>query len=139
MERIFSPQEYYDIHTESWLNKYIRELIKYLNIKSKKNIFLININDDDRESNIKQLKINNSELLTDYINSYNYYKRELLEKVKFSFPKFSILLGQYLLGILLHEGNYSYYSFRTNNTGSIYIHLGGPQKYAKLNKNKSII
>ena len=84
-------------------------------------------------------KINNSKLLTDYINSYNYYKRELLEKVKFSFPKFSILLGQYLLGILLHEGNYSYYSFRTNNTGSIYIHLGGPQKYAKLNKNKSII
>ena len=64
MERIFSPQEYYDIHTESWLNGYIRELIKYLNIKSKKNIFLININDDDKESNIKQLKINNSEKIT---------------------------------------------------------------------------
>ena len=126
--------DYEDSPLEEWYLEDIEKIKNtefYSKLKSIKNIPFI--------PNIGFLKINNSELLTDYINSYNYYKRELLEKVKFSFPKFSILLGQYLLGILLHEGNYSYYSFRTNNTGSIYIHLGGPQKYAKLNKNKSII
>ena len=126
--------DYEDSPLQDW---YLKDIDKikgtkfYTKIKSIENIPFI--------PNIGFLKINNSKLLSDYISSYNYYRQEILNKVKFKFPQFSILLGQYLLGILLYEGNYSYYSFRSNNTGSIYVHLGGPQKYVKLNKNKSII
>lgn len=79
--------------------------------------------------NIAFLKINNTNLLQEYTKLYNFFKEDLLSKLKVKFPSFSILLGQYLLGIILYEGKYSYIDIESSNKKSSYIHLGGPQKY----------
>ena len=89
--------------------------------------------------NIGLLKINNKKLLTDYIEQYSYYRKDILNKFDNTFLSFSILLGQYLLGMLLYEGNYSYLSIRSVNTPDVYEHLGGPQKFKMLMSNKSLI
>jgi hypothetical protein len=88
--------------------------------------------------NIGILKINHPKLLLDYTETYTLYRKDLLSKIKTNQFKYSVLLGQYLLGILLYEGNYSYFDLRSVNTGRVYVHLAGQQKYIKL-KQKSII
>mgnify|MGYP001595849488 CR=1 FL=1 len=92
--------------------------------------------------NIGFLKINNKRLLQDYTDLYYQYREDILDKHTDNYRGFSIILGQYLLGILLYEGNYSYISNRENNSGEVYVHLGGPQKYEKYKKykkNKTLI
>lgn len=89
--------------------------------------------------NIGFLKISNPTLLSNYKKLYEYYKKDLFEKLDFNFPRFSILLGQYLLGILLYEGNYSYIDIKSANTGKVYEHLSGPNKYRKYMSNKPLI
>ena len=89
--------------------------------------------------NIGFLKINNKKLLTEYIQQYEYYRKDIINKFDNTFLSFSILLGQYLLGMLLYEGNYSYLSIRSVNTPDVYEHLGGPQKFKMLMSNKSLI
>ena len=88
--------------------------------------------------NIAFFKINNTNLLREYTDLYNFFKEDLLSKLKIQFPSFSILLGQYLLGIVLYEGKYSYIDIRGSNKKNSYVHLGGPQKYKKL-KPKTVI
>lgn len=79
--------------------------------------------------NLGFLKINNSKLLTDYITQYSLYRNDLLSRFTGNLYGASILLGQYLLGILLYEGNYSYFNHRDNNSKEVYVHLAGPQKF----------
>ena len=102
----------------------------YDKIKSVKNIPFV--------PNIAFFKINNTNLLREYIDLYNFFKEDLLSKLKIQFPSFSILLGQYLLGIVLYEGKYSYIDIRGSSKKNSYVHLGGPQKYKKL-KLKTVI
>jgi len=79
--------------------------------------------------NIGLLRINNPDLLSDYKFYYNLYKQDLLKHDYSNLFSASILLGQYLLGILLYEGNYSYFNYRDSNTKDQYFHLAGPQKF----------
>ena len=79
--------------------------------------------------NIGFLKINNSNLRRNYIDQYNLYREDLLTRPINNRNGISILLGQYLLGILFNEGKYSYFNHRDNNTKENYIHLAGPQKF----------
>tara|TARA_B110000285_G_C14861231_1_gene484682 strand:+ start:74 stop:781 length:708 start_codon:yes stop_codon:yes gene_type:complete len=126
--------DYEDSPQQKWYIQEIEELkgtLLYDRIKQAKNIPFI--------PNIGFLRINNTALLSEYIKMYKVYSKDILDKIQVSFPKFSILLGQYLLGILLYEGNYSYFNLRRVNSGKVYIHLGGEQKYRKFKVNKSVI
>lgn len=89
--------------------------------------------------NIGFLKINNNQLLEDYTALYYKYRKDILDKHIRNYRGLSIMLGQYLLGILLYEGNYSYISNRKNNSGEVYVHLGGQQKYIKYKENKTLL
>lgn len=89
--------------------------------------------------NIGFLKINNSILLNDYISQYEMYRKDIIQKLSNKARGLSIMLGQFLLGLLLSEGKYSYLSTRGYNTGQVYVHLGGPQKFKKYNSKKSVI
>lgn len=85
--------------------------------------------------NLGFLQIYNSNLIKEYTSTYFKYREDLLNKVTENLFGASILLGQYLLGILLYEGNYSYFSHRDANTEEQYVHLAGPQKF-EIYKNK---
>ena len=126
--------DYKDSPTENWYTEEINDLagtLLYNRIKEIPTLPFI--------PNIGFLKINNTTLLSEYIRQYKMFSKDIVDKLKFPFPKFSILLGQYLLGILLYEGNYSYFSIRSENTGKVYVHLGGEQKYQFLNRKQSVI
>lgn len=85
--------------------------------------------------NLGFLQIYSSQLRNQYVSTYMEYKEDLLNEVKENLFGSSILLGQYLLGILLYEGNYSYISHRDVNTEDQYVHLAGPQKF-EIYRNK---
>ena len=126
--------DYKDSPRKYWYEEDIRAVegtLLYDKIKSVKKLPFV--------PNIGFLKINNKKLLTDYIEQYSYYRKDILNKFDNTFLSFSILLGQYLLGMLLYEGNYSYLSIRSVNTPDVYEHLGGPQKFKMLMSNKSLI
>jgi|TARA_R100000081_G_scaffold87495_1_gene58067 hypothetical protein len=126
--------DYKDSPRKYWYEEDIRKIegtLLYDKIKSIKKLPFV--------PNIGFLKINNKTLLTDYIEQYEYYRKDIIERFDNPFLSFSILLGQYLLGILLYEGNYSYLSIRSANTADVYEHLGGPQKFKMLMSNKSLI
>jgi len=126
--------DYKDSPRKYWYEEDIRAVegtLLYDKIKSVKKLPFV--------PNIGLLKINNKKLLTDYIEQYSYYRKDILNKFDNTFLSFSILLGQYLLGMLLYEGNYSYLSIRSVNTPDVYEHLGGPQKFKMLMSNKSLI
>jgi hypothetical protein len=126
--------DYKDSPRKYWYEEDIRAvegMLLYDKIKSVKKLPFV--------PNIGFLKINNKKLLTDYIEQYSYYRKDILNKFDNTFLSFSILLGQYLLGMLLYEGNYSYLSIRSVNTPDVYEHLGGPQKFKMLMSNKSLI
>ena len=116
-----------------WYGKVIEEIkgtLLYDRIKNHQKLTFV--------PNIGILKINHPNLLSDYIETYYLYRKDLLSKFKTNQSIYSNLLGQYLLGILLQEGNYSYFYLRSVNTPKVYIHLAGPQKYKKLNQ-KTVI
>ena len=85
------------------------------------------------------LKINNKKLLKEYIELYEYYSKDIIDKKDEKLSDYSMILGQYLLGMLLFEGNYSYLYMRGVNKGSKYSHLAGPNKYEKFKVNKQVI
>lgn len=89
--------------------------------------------------NIGLLKINNRKLLNEYLNQYKLYRNNILKNVTSGTRGLSIMLGQFLLGLLLFNENYSYLSIRSLNRGDVYVHLGGPQKYKTQKNNKSVI
>ena len=77
--------------------------------------------------NIGILKITNKELKSEYIELYNSVRQWILIKDKNINKGISIILGQYLLGIILQH-RYKIYYFCGKHK---YIHLGGPQKFNK--------
>jgi len=89
--------------------------------------------------NIGFFKIPNLKLRSTFLNYYRVYREDILNKGKDNPNQFNLNLGQYLLGIVLYEGNYSYFNLRSINTGKVYVHLAGPQKYKRLNAIKTII
>jgi len=79
--------------------------------------------------NIGILKINNPDLKKDYIELYNRIRDWLLSLDSKPNIELSIILGQYLLGLLLKDGKYKIsYCHRNKNN---YIHLSGPVKFKK--------
>ena len=126
--------EHRDNPDSPWYKEVIENLrgtLLYDKIKSVKNLPFV--------PNIGFLKINNKKLLTEYIEQYEYYSKDIVNKIDNGLLSFSIILGQYLLGILLYEGNYSYLYIRGANTGDKYSHLAGPDKYKKFKVNKQVI
>jgi len=89
--------------------------------------------------NIGFFKMDNLELRREFCEDYYEYRSEIVEKFKDDPNQFNLLLCQYLLGVFLHEKKYPYFSVRSVNTGKVYVHLAGPQKYEKLNRQKLVI
>jgi len=83
--------------------------------------------------NLGFLKITNSTLLREYKKQYLKLRSLLLAEAIEIKPvgQFSMVLGQYLLGIVLNQDNYSYFSIGTHNDDSTYKHLSGPVKFQK--------
>jgi hypothetical protein len=80
--------------------------------------------------NIGIIKFFNNELLTKYIEKYNFVKSIALEEENIleKFPTFSILLGQLLLQNVIDDGDYKIKYARLNAYNE-YYHLAGEQKY----------
>lgn len=77
--------------------------------------------------NIGILKIGNPNLKLDYIHSYNKIRDWFFTLDDEPDIGLSIILGQYLLGLLLKDGKYKVsYCHRNSND---YIHLSGPVKF----------
>jgi len=77
--------------------------------------------------NIGILKIDNPYLKLDYIHSYNKIRDWLFTLDDEPDIGLSIILGQYLLGLLLKDGKYKVSYCHRN--GNDYIHLSGPVKF----------
>jgi hypothetical protein len=77
--------------------------------------------------NIGILKIDNPKLKLDYIHSYNKIRDWLFTLDDEPDIGLSIILGQYLLGLLLKDGKYKVSYCHRN--GNDYIHLSGPVKF----------
>lgn len=77
--------------------------------------------------NIGILKITNKELKSEYIELYNSVKKWILTKDKNINKGISIILGQYLLGIILQH-KYKVYHCSGKHK---YTHLSGPIKFNK--------
>ena len=89
--------------------------------------------------NIGFFRINNLNLRSDFLQQYNTYREDILNKNMENPNQYNLLLGQYLLGIVLYEGNYSYLSTRSINKDQVYHHFAGPNKYKKFKVNKPVI
>ena len=89
--------------------------------------------------NIGFFRITDKELFSTFVDEYYKYRRDILDKYQQDVGKYNLLLGQYLLGILLYEGNYSYLCLRDTNSVDIYTHMAGPDKYRKFKINKPVI
>jgi len=77
--------------------------------------------------NIGILKIKNKILQKEYINIYYKVKEWVLTKDKHVTKGISIILGQYLLGLILQNEEYSpYYCYNSKNS---YLHFSGPKKF----------
>lgn len=77
--------------------------------------------------NLGILKIKNKQLKLEYIELYNCIKKWILTKDKNINKGISIVLGQYLLGVILQHKYKVYYCYGKHK----YKHLGGPQKFNK--------
>lgn len=129
---IFEHKEkYFDNPWYEFVIESLKGTFLYDKIKSAKSLPFV--------PNIGFLKINNKKLLKEYIEQYEYYSKDIVDKKGNKLHKYSIILGQYLLGMLLFEGNYSYLYMRGVNNGNKYSHLAGPIKYKKFKVNKQVI
>lgn len=77
--------------------------------------------------NIGILKITNTELQKEYIDLYYKVRKWVLDRDNTITKGISIILGQYLLGILIQKYNVKYCYNATNH----YVHLSGPSKFKK--------
>ena len=130
---LFSPlklEENYDIYvdfrdesTKPWYKEYLNHFHK-LGV----NEIIPNFEQEFLDvPNIGILKITNKNLKQEYINIYNETKEWILSKDNLITKGVSIILGQYLLGLALHYGNYSpYYCYNSKNR---YLHFSGPKKF----------
>lgn len=89
--------------------------------------------------NIGFFKITNNKLLSIFVKEYYYLREDLLSRHNTNPNQFNLLLGQYLLGILLFENNFSYLNLRENNSVETYTHMAGPDKYRKFKTDKPVI
>ena len=132
VDLIFEHKEKY--YNDPWYDFIIENLkgtFLYDKIKSTKKLPFV--------PNIGFLKINNKKLLSEYIELYEYYSKDIIDKKDEKIENYSLILGQYLLGMLLFEGNYSYLYMRGVNNYRKYSHLAGPNKYKKFKVNKPVI
>jgi len=109
-----SKQKWYTEYLEWFINNGITELIPEFGET-------INV------PNIGVLKINNLELKTEYINLYFKIRQWVLSKDNTIHKGISIILGQYLLGLLIKKYKISY----CYNSKNHYVHLSGPSKFKK--------
>jgi len=89
--------------------------------------------------NIGFFKINNSRLLSLFKEKYYEYRKDIINKLNGNYNQYNLLLGQYLLGIILYEENFSYLGLRSINGVEKYTHMAGPDKYKKYRINKPVI
>lgn len=103
--------------------------------KFSKHIKLHSISGD--VTNIGILKFFNKELLSKYIERYNFVRNIALQEVDVleNFPKYSVLFGQLLLQNVIDEERYIV-SYAKQNKKNEYYHLAGEQKYEKGYLNK---
>lgn len=123
-----------DSPRSSWYVDYIEKLkgtLLYDKIKSVGKLTFV--------PNIGFFNIYNSDLRSNFLEQYRYYREDIIKQKKENPNQFNLLLGQYLLGIVLSEGNYSYLDIRSMNSGDVYVHLAGPDKYKKFKETKSVI
>jgi len=130
-----------DLFAERPENINDRWYIKDYNL-SKKFKFSKHIKLDSKSGNVTNigiLKFFNKNLLKKYIEEYNFVKSIALEQNDnlYSFPTFSILLGQLLLQNIIDKNDYRV-SYAKLNTHNKYYHLAGEQKY-DINYLKNII
>ncbi len=126
--------EHKDSPTKSWYTDNISNLkgtLLYDRVKNTGSIPFV--------PNIGFFKINNNKLLHTFTKTYYKYREDLLLNNITDPNRFNLLLGQYLLGIILYEGNFSYLNLRSTNPVENYTHLAGPDKYRKYNNNKPAI
>ncbi len=108
-----SRKIWYTEHFDWLINNGIRELIPEFNTK------VFNI------PNIGILKIPNKDLRETYMELYYKIRKWVLSKNPDMPLAISIILGQYLLGMVMSGYNVSYCS----NNGNHYAHLSGPNKF----------
>lgn len=108
-----SRKPWYAEHFDWFINNGIREIIPNFNIKTIK------------VPNIGVLKIQNKNLKEEYINLYYKVRNWVLSKHPNIEIGISIILGQYLLGLLINKYNINYCSHHKNH----YAHLSGPNKF----------
>ena len=126
--------EHIDIPTNPWYSNYIEGLkgtLLYDRILSAGKIPFV--------PNIGFFRIMNSNLQSDFLQQYSIYRENILSKNLQNPNQYNLLLGQYLLGIVLYEGNYSYLNTSSINKGEVYHHFAGPNKYRKFKVNKPVI
>jgi hypothetical protein len=110
-----SGKDWYIEHLNWFINNGIKELFPNFNDK------IIQV------PNIGILKFKNKELQKNYIETYNIVKNWVLSKNENVDKGISIILGQYLLGMLMVGYNVKYCNKNKNH----YIHLSGPIKFEK--------
>jgi len=123
-----------DSPKRSWYTDYVEKLkgtLLYDKIKSAGKLKFI--------PNIGFFSINNPDLRSNFLEQYRYFRDDIIKNKKEDPNQFNLLLGQYLLGIVLSEGNYSYLNIRSKNSGDVYVHLAGPNKYKIFKETKSVI
>jgi hypothetical protein len=108
-------------------NGWYRDYVKYCVDNGICNILPDFVQSSMSIPNIGILKIDNPYLKLDYIHSYNKIRDWLFTLDDEPNIGLSIILGQYLLGLLLKDGKYKVsYCHRNSND---YIHLSGPVKF----------
>jgi len=126
--------EHKDKPYHSWYKDHIEELkgtLLYDRIKTAGKLPFV--------PNIGFFKMSDKKLRAEFLKTYRLYRDDLCNKVTENRNRFNLLLGQYLMGIVLYEGNYSYFYTRGTNTVKVYSHLAGPDKYKKFKLNKPVI
>ena len=108
-------------------NEWYRDYVKYCVDNGICNILPDFIQSSMSIPNIGILKIDNPNLKLDYIHSYNKIRDWLFTLDDEPNIGLSIILGQYLLGLLLKDGKYKVSYCHRN--GNDYIHLSGPVKF----------
>lgn len=120
--------DFRDNPKSEWYDRTFYQLSKF---ELKKSIH--KISRPDFVPNIGFLKFNNKALLREYTTLYKKYG-DIIKKDKNTLVHrldASLILGQYLLGALLKQGNYSYFTVANNNTSKEYVHLSGKVKFIK--------
>jgi hypothetical protein len=108
-------------------NEWYKDYIKYCTDNGIVTILPDFIQSSMSIPNIGILKIGNPTLKKDYIKLYNKVRYWLFTLDDTPDIGLSIILGQYLLGLLLKDGKYKI--FYCYGNGNDYIHLSGPVKF----------